>query len=71
MTENCKKAKGELSLCESAKQAESAGFVEVQTMRNHDTGKRRERLAIRKGKTSAPFYYCPWCRANIDTNTTK
>lgn len=67
MSDKCRKAMGELTLCANAKIAESAGFVEVQTMRNHETNQRRERLAIRKGKKSAPLHFCPWCKANIQT----
>ncbi|MBF5007639.1 hypothetical protein [Diaphorobacter caeni] len=69
MTDKCKISKGEITLCSAASKASSLGFIEVQAMRNHETNARRERVAIRKGKQSAPLDYCPWCRANIDTSS--
>lgn len=68
MTDKCRRAKGAtLILCESAAKAVSSDMVQIQHMRNSDTGKLRERLSIVKGKKSATLYYCPWCRADIDT----
>lgn len=68
MAEKCKKlAGGKLLLCSAALLAARGDFIVVQTMRDMDTGKKRERLAIQKGKRCAPLNYCPWCRSSIDT----
>lgn len=68
MADKCRRAKGAtLELCDAAALAVSKDMVQLQTMRSFETGKRRERLAIVKGKECAPLYYCPWCRADIDT----
>lgn len=68
MTEKCKKlTAGRLSLCDTAHSITGLGFVTLQTMRNVETGKARQQLAIMKGKKYAPLWYCPWCRSNIDT----
>lgn len=68
MSDKCRRAKGAtLQLCDAAAYAVSNGMVQLQTMRNFETGKRRERLTIVKGKEWAPLHYCPWCRADIDT----
>lgn len=72
MSEKCKKTKsGALEFCESMQQAWSEGYVERQHLRNNETGKRRERIALVNKKISFPFPYCPWCRANIDTTPTQ
>lgn len=68
MADRCRKAAGaKLELCPSMHNAVHDGFVHRQTMRDFDTDKRRERLAMEKGRKCAPLYYCPWCRASIDT----
>lgn len=68
MADKCKKAKGgALEFCEAMQRAWSDGYVERQHLRNSDTGKRRERMALVKKKISFPLDYCPWCRASIDT----
>jgi len=68
MADKCRRAKGAtLELCDSAAHAVQHEMVKLQHMRELDKGKLRERLAIVKGKTSAPLFYCPWCRADIDT----
>lgn len=68
MADKCRRAKGAtLELCEAAQYAVHKEMVRLQTMRETESGKRRERLAIVKGKEWAPLHYCPWCRADIDT----
>lgn len=68
MAEKCRKAKGAtLERCEAAQYAISAGLIHLQCLRNMETGARRERLALKKGKEWAPLHFCPWCRADIDT----
>lgn len=68
MAEKCRRAKGAtLQLCESAAHAVQQEMVRLQHMRDTETGKLRERLAIVKGRKWAPLFYCPWCRADIDT----
>lgn len=68
MTDKCRRAKGAtLELCDAAQLAVDKGMVHLQTMRCFETDKRRERLAIGSKKQWAPLYYCPWCRADIDT----
>lgn len=67
MPEKCKKAKGAtLVLCDAAAYAVSQGFVSLQHMRDLETHKLRERLALVQRKENAPLHFCPWCRANID-----
>lgn len=69
MNERCRKAAGgKLEQCPSMHNAIHHGLVRLQALRNFETGKRRERLAIVKGKSAAPLFYCPFCRASIDTS---
>ena len=68
MADKCRRAKGAtLELCDAAALAVSKDMVQLQTMRDWETQKTRERLAIGTRKEWAPLYYCPWCRADIDT----
>lgn len=69
MTDKCKKIKGgkELTFCENMAYAVSQEYVQLQTLRNNQTGKRRQRVALVKKRTSFPMLCCPWCRSNIDT----
>lgn len=64
----CRRAKGAtLELCPPAAYSVSQGILKLQTLRDFETNKTREQLAIVKAKESAPLHYCPWCRADIDT----
>ena len=64
----CKKLAGaKLQLCDAALQSTRDEFTRVQTLRDMDTGKMRQRLAMVKGRVSAPLMFCPWCRSAIDT----
>lgn len=68
MPENCRRAKGAtLQLCDAATHAVRTNMVRLQHLIDMETKKRREQLAIVKGREWAPFNYCPWCRADIDT----
>jgi len=68
MPEKCRRAKGAtLQLCDSAANALSAEMIRLQSLVDRETQKRRQRLAIVVSKKCAPLYYCPWCRADIDT----
>jgi len=68
VTDKCKKLRGgELLLCKEAEFAWSQGFIDHQTLRDHETRQTRERLALRKGKKSMALPCCPFCRANVDT----
>lgn len=68
MDEKCKRiAGGALKPCPDMQQAISLDYTVLQHMRNHDTGKLRERIVLRKKKVNFPLLYCPWCRADIDT----
>lgn len=69
MADKCRKGSGAtLVRCDAAQHAISFGFVDLQTLRNHETGKTRQRMALRKGRQSIPLQFCPWCRAAIDTS---
>jgi hypothetical protein len=69
MTDKCKKLRsGEIAMCEEARNAWRADFIDLQTLRDHVTGARRERMALRKGKSSMGLPFCPFCRANVDTS---
>ncbi|MGG4055011.1 hypothetical protein ABEW79_25565 [Delftia tsuruhatensis] len=69
MTDKCKKLRGgALQMCEEAEFAWSTGFIERQALRSLVTGARRERMALRKGRTSMELPFCPFCRANVDTS---
>lgn len=69
MNEKCKKLKGdkELTFCPNMAEAVSQEYAQLQTLRDNLTGKRRQRVALVKKRTSFPLLCCPWCRANIDT----
>lgn len=68
MADRCKKAAGaKLVLCDAAQHAVSSGFLRQQSLRNFETKKSREQLAIVKGREYAPLRLCPWCGRSIDT----
>lgn len=68
MSDKCKKVKGgNLERCDAAQYAITNGFIRLQHMHDMATGRTRQQLGLVKGKQLAPFLYCPWCRANIDT----
>lgn len=69
MSDKCKKTNGgkELTFCQNMAEAVSQEYVQLQTLRDNLTGKRRQRVALVKKRTSFPMLCCPWCRANIDT----
>lgn len=68
MSVKCKKVKGgNIERCDAAQYAISNGFIRLQHMRDMESGKTRQQLGLVKGKQHAPFLFCPWCRANIDT----
>ncbi|MEG1281239.1 MAG: hypothetical protein RSD57_12400 [Comamonas sp.] len=68
MANKCRRAKGAtLQLCDAAAHAVSTEMVRLQNLMDMETKKRRQRLAIVKGKEWAPLHFCPWCRADIDT----
>lgn len=69
MSDKCKKTKGskELTFCENMAEAISLEYVQLQSLRDSITGKRRQRVSLLKKRTSFPLLYCPWCRSNIDT----
>ncbi len=68
MADKCKKDRcGEVEFCEAAKTAWAEGFIEHQTLKNRTTGKRRERMALMKGRFSMELPFCPFCRANVNT----
>lgn len=69
MSDKCKKTKGgkELTFCQDMAEAVSQEYAQLQTLRDNLNGKRRQRIALVKKRTSFPLLCCPWCRANIDT----
>lgn len=67
MSDKCKKTRGELTFCADMAEAISQEFAQLQGLRDMKTGKRRQRVALVKKRTSFPLLCCPWCRANIDT----
>lgn len=72
MSEKCKKLAGaRLDLCLEAAHAARSEFVSVQTMREMETGKVRDVLTVSNGRTAKALWYCPWCRANLETRPVK
>jgi hypothetical protein len=68
MSDKCKKLAGSrLSLCDQAHAIAGHGLVTLQTVRDHESGKTRQQLAIVHGKKFASLQFCPWCRGAIDT----
>ncbi len=69
MSDKCKKVKGgkDLTVCADMAEAISQEFAQLQSLRDLKTGRRRQRVALVKKRTSFPLLCCPWCRANIDT----
>ncbi len=69
MAFKCKKVKAgrELTPCDDMDLALSAEFTHLQTLRDRETGKRRQRIALVHKQVNYPLIFCPWCRANIDT----
>ena len=65
MPDKCKKKTSIIEPCDDLQLALKHGMVIKQSLRNFDTGQRRERIVMHAKAGDLPIQYCPFCRIDI------